>query len=436
MEDDIRAGRLGPGSRLPAQRDLARQLGLNLSTVARAYRELQHRNLVTGNTRRGTIVTGGQSSFPATTSPAARGRIDLTVNRPAVDDFLERLADTLPALATDPRFREMQDYQPPEGAPWARAAGARWVGVNGFTPNVDDIVVTSGAQHALFAILSSFIAPGDVVVADSMTYYGLKALAQMLGFSIVGVGADDEGLSAAEFEATCAQHPVRAIFVVPCMQNPTVVTMSAARRAAIVDIARRHSVFIIEDDVYGPMLEQRPPAIATLAPDFTFYVASASKALAPGLRVGYLMTPPGRATVAAEAVRGTAWMPAPLSVLVATRWIEDGTAWRILEAQRHELAARNRIAAQALEGLRFNSHPACMFIWLYLPPPWRSEDFAAAILARGVMVMPASAFASDRAATEHAVRINLGCARSREELAMALGIVAETLLDRPRALFR
>ena len=437
MEDQIRTGQFAPGSRLPAQRELAQKLGLNLSTVARAYRELQHRKLVVGSTRRGTIVTGMSTNWPATVAPSAEGRvIDLTVNRPAVDDFLERLADTLPRLGDDPRFRQLQDYQPPEGASWARMAGQRWIALNGFEPALEDIVVTSGGQHGLFAVMSGFVGAGDVVVADSMTYYGLKALAQMLQFTIVGIGSDDEGLSAAEFEKVCRQHPVKAIFVVPCLQNPTVVTMSADRRAAIVEIARRHKVLIIEDDVYGPMLEKRPPAIVTLAPEITFYIASTSKVLAPGLRVGFLLAPPGRAPVIAEAVRDTAWMPAPLSCLVTTRWIEDGTALRILDAQRDELKARNQLVRDILAGLQFNSDPVCMFIWLFLPPPWRSDDFAANLSARGVRVLPAASFASDRAATEHAVRINLGCARSREELATALRIVADTLAERPKALAR
>jgi DNA-binding transcriptional MocR family regulator len=82
-----------------------------------------------------------------------------------------------------------------------------------------------------------------------------------------------------------------------------------------------------------------------------------------------------------------------------------------------------------------NSDPACMFVWLRVPAPWRSDDFAANALARGVNVMPASAFAVDRSTTEHGVRINLACASSREQLVTALRIVAQTLRDKPRALF-
>jgi DNA-binding transcriptional MocR family regulator len=436
LEARIRSGELGPGSRLPAQRDLAKERALNVSTISRAYRELQTRNLVVGSTRRGTVVTAHARAFPpAPPRPGASAVIDLTVNRPAVDDYLQRLAATLPTLHADPRFRELQEYQPPEGAAWARAAGARWIALNGFTPPPENVVVTSGAQHALLAALCSFIEPDDVVAADRLTYYGLKALAQMLHFRIIGLPSDADGLCADALDEVCRQQRLRAVFTVPCLQNPTVVTMSPARRAAVVAVAERHDVMIIEDDVYGPMLDSRPPAIATLAPHRTFHISSLSKALAPGLRVGYLLCPPGQAMIAAGAVRATAWMPAPLSTLVATRWIEDGTAEAILAAQLAELRARCDLVASVLEGASYESDPCCMFIWLRLPPPWRSEDFCANVLARGVNVMPATAFAADREATEHAVRVNLGCAASREELAAALRIIAATLQDRPRALF-
>ena len=148
-------------------------------------------------------------------------------------------------------------------------------------------------------------------------------------------------MSAEELEEACRRDKVKAVFTVPSMHNPSVVTMSETRRRELVDIAERHDLIIIEDDVYGPMLSSRPPAIVTLAPERTYHISALSKALAPGLRVGYLTCPPGQAMVMAEAVRTTAWMPAPLPLLVASRWLEDGTANAILKAQLAELRARH-----------------------------------------------------------------------------------------------
>jgi DNA-binding transcriptional MocR family regulator len=442
LEEKVRSGLYPPGSRLPPQRDLALELGLNVSTVSRAYKELQARGLIVASKRRGSIVTGGampsvHARVESSPSAAADANavIDLTVNRPATGEFLTQLARTMANIARDPRYPETQEYQPPQGPDWARAAGAQWIAAPGFAPTADNVVVTSGAQHGLYAVLSSLMGHEGVILTDQLTYYGLKALAPVFQFEIVGVPSDEEGLLPDRLEDACKRMRVKAIFVVPNLQNPTVVTMSLARRVALVDVARRHHIAIIEDDVYGPLLRTRLPTIASLCPELTFHVASTSKILAPGLRIGYLHTPPHGAALAAEAVRTTAWMPAPLSTLIVTRWIEDGTAHTILEAQRTELRGRQEIARELLPAELLHSDPACMFVWLRVPPPWRSDDYAANALARGVNTMPASAFAVDRSTVEHGVRINLACAASREQLTRALQILAHTLRDRPRALF-
>ncbi|WP_213303095.1 PLP-dependent aminotransferase family protein [Paraburkholderia sacchari] len=443
LEEQVRSGHYPPGSRLPPQRDLAIELGINVSTVSRAYKELQARGLIVASKRRGSIVTGG--AMPAVQASSQRnaqasgegtnGVIDLTVNRPATGEFLTQLARTMAVISRDPRFAETQEYQPPQGPEWARAAGAKWIAAPGFTPSAENLVVTSGAQHGLYAVLSSLMGHDGVILSDQLTYYGLKALAPAFQFELVGIPSDADGLLPEHLEDACKRMRVKAIFTVPNLQNPSVVTMSLERRLALAEIARRHHVAIIEDDVYGPLLRKRLPTIASLCPELTYHIASTSKVLAPGLRIGYLLTPPHGAALAAEAVRTTAWMPAPLSTLITTRWIEDGTAQVILEAQRVELQARQALARELLPQELLNSDPACMFVWLRVPEPWRSDDFAANAQARGVSTMPASAFAVDRSTTEHGVRINLACASSREELARALQILARTLRDRPRALF-
>ncbi|SAK65023.1 GntR family transcriptional regulator [Caballeronia catudaia] len=436
IEKEIRSGIYPPGSRLPPQRQLASELGINVSTVSRAYKELQLRGLVIGSKRRGSLVTGG--AMPSVeTPPASAGSnvIDLTVNRPATGEYLKCLARTMAELPRDPRFAQLQEYQPPQGPSWARAAGARWMSAPGFAPTADQVVVTSGAQHGLYAVLNSLIGTDGVILADQLTYYGLKALAPVFQFEIVGIPSDRDGLLVEEIERVCKRVPVKAIFTVPNLQNPTVTTMSLERRMALVAVARRHGVAIIEDDVYGPLVAQRLPTIASLCPELTFHIAATSKILAPGLRLGYLSSPQDTAALCAEAVRTTAWMPAPLSMLIAAVWMEDGTAQHIMNAQQAEIRARHDLARELLPQEFLQSDPACMFVWLKLPLPWRADDFAANAKARGVVVMPSSAFAVDRSEIEHGVRINLACAESRDQLVSGLRMLAGTLKDRPRALF-
>ncbi len=177
VQNEIRSGVYPPGSRLPPQRQLATELGINVSTVSRAYKELQLRGLVIGSKRRGSLVTGGAMPSVEPAQPASNAAIDLTVNRPATSEFLNCLARTLAELPRDPRDPQLQEYQPPQGPSWARAAGVQWMAAPDFAPSPEHVVVTSGAQHGLYAVLNSLIGTDGVILADQLTYYGLKALA-------------------------------------------------------------------------------------------------------------------------------------------------------------------------------------------------------------------------------------------------------------------
>ena len=115
IENEIRSGVYPPVSRLPPQRQLATELGINVSTVSRAYKELQLRGLVIGSKRRGSLVTGGAMPSVEPAQATSNAAIDLTVNRPATCEFLNCLARTLAELPRDPRYPQLQEYQPPQG---------------------------------------------------------------------------------------------------------------------------------------------------------------------------------------------------------------------------------------------------------------------------------------------------------------------------------
>ena len=211
--------------------------------------------------------------------------------------------------------------------------------------------------------------------------------------------------------------------------------MSLERRMALVDVARRHGVAISKTIFMARSSHSACRTIASLCPELTFHIAATSKVLAPGLRLGYLLSPPDNAALCAEAVRTTAWMPAPMSMLIAS--ICDRGRHRAAHhgCATDEIRARQDLARELLPQQLLQSDSAYMFVWLKLPLPWRADDFAANAKARGIVVMPSSAFAVDRSEIEHGVRINLACASSREQLVSGLRLLASTLKDRPRALF-
>jgi DNA-binding transcriptional MocR family regulator len=141
------------------------------------------------------------------------------------------------------------------------------------------------------------------------------------------------------------------------------------------------------------------------------------------LRIGYLVLPPSLRGRLRDTEHHTTWYVSPLSTALASRWMEDGTAWRRLLAQRGELAARHRLCARHLGRFDWRGTPHCPHVWL-AAPPGGSDQFAKRALAKGVVVVPASVFAAGRSVSEDGIRISIGAATDRGSLAEGLSRLA------------
>lgn len=433
LAGDIGAGALKPGDRLPTHRDLAYRLGVTVGTVSRGYAEAGRRGLIVGEVGRGTFVRRPASAARALalTGALEPGLIDLTPNRPVLGPQGEALAATLRDICGRADLDEMIGYHPDAGMAAHRATGAAWIGRQVAAAEPERLVVTVGAQHAIAVTLAALTNPGDVVLVEALTWPGVKALASLLHLELEALPMDRDGLEPEAFEAACRARGARVLYCMPTLQNPTTVTQPAERRAAIVEIARRHDVAIVEDDVYGFLPDGAPPPLADLAPERTYYLSGVSKSLAPGLRVGYVLAPAGKTALVAAGVRATTFMTPPLTAEVVATWIADGTAERLVAWQRDEARARQAIAKARLAGIPYKGGGACFHIWLELPSPWRADDFVAQAREGGVAVAPADLFAAGRAPAPHAVRIALGAAPDRAALEQALGTLADILRAPP-----
>ncbi|WP_119460235.1 PLP-dependent aminotransferase family protein [Rhodospirillaceae bacterium SYSU D60014] len=436
---DIRAGRLGRGARLPTHRDLAYRLGVTVGTVSRAYAEAERRGLIGGEVGRGTFVRDGMAAVPSFTmldhgsaEAADAGPVDLSLNFPARNEGDELLAVALSDLAGQPGIATLLDYQPHRGLPRHRAAGADWLKRAGLQLSPDQVVLTAGAQHAMMVVFSTLTRPGDLILTEAATYPGMKTLANLLHLRLQGLAMDEQGLRPDAFEAACRTASPRVLYCLPNIQNPTGSLMSEERRSAIARIAEAHQVAVVEDDVYGFLAEDAPPPLVTRLPQLGHYLTSVSKAMAPGLRVGFLAAPPGTEATFAAAVRTTTWMTTPLSTEIAARWIIDGTGDRLAQSRRTESIVRQEIARRILAGFDYAAHPAGFHGWLTLPEPWRSEEFTAQARLKGVLVTPSEAFAVSRP-SPRAVRLCLSAARTRADLERGLHLLVDLLRTAPDA---
>ena len=436
LDRDIQGGVLPPGTRLPTQRELATRLGLAIGTVSKAYALAERRGLLSGEVGRGTFVRRREPSVRegANDEGDDPALLDLSKGRLVRDPREPTLRRALELISQRPDLDRLVDYyQPAAGMARHRAAGASWLSRSGLEVDPDRIVITSGAQHGAAVVLATIAQPGDLVLAEEVTYAGIKALASLLHLRLRGLPMDEYGIRPDAFEAACRSSTPRALFCVTNLQNPTGRTMPVARRQEIAAIAVAHDVALLEDDVNGFLPSRPEPPLAQLAPSHTYYVTGTSKSLAPGLRIGYVVPPAGRVERIAATVRASTWLTSPILAELVTEWIESGEADEMVEWKRAETAARNRIAREVL-GDWLPAGPVSFHLWLPLPEPWRTEAFVAHARARGVMVTPSQEFMIGRDTAPHAVRVCLGATLSRERLEEGLRRLAVLLEQGPEPL--
>jgi len=438
IDEDVRAGRLQPGDRLPTHRELARRLGVNVMTVTRAYTDAARRGLISGEVGRGTFVRAREEArAPLARLQPHEHAIDMALNVPAADPAAVDLRPLLAGWARRPDEVPLFTSYFSHGLPEHRAAGARWIGaLSGHAVEPERVSICSGAQHALTSVLLTIAAPGDVVLAEDLGYPGMIALAGLLRLRLSAVSTDAGGIDPDAFAAAARRTRARALYVMPSISNPTGTVLSTERREALARIAREHDVALIEDHTYGFLLEASPPPLAAIAPERTWFVESTSKSLAAGLRIGYLVAPEtaDRAVTMTRlggTLAATTWMAAPAMAALASRWIEDGTAHRLVESKRRAASARRVLFDARLGRLGTISHPASCHVWVRLPAPWSGEAFAARAHALGVGVTSAEAFVVGRREAPAAVRVCLGTPPATRDVDRGLSLLASLLDDEP-----
>jgi DNA-binding transcriptional MocR family regulator len=416
LEADIRSGRVAKGDRLPAQRAIAEALNVDLTTVTRAFNEARRRGLVEAQAGRGTFISETLDGKPGN---LAHPLIDLSMNipsQPSDIDFRKIFPHGIAGVLGSARGLLSLHYQESTGSEPDRQAAAGWLGsrIEGVTS--DRIVITGGAQSALFAVCELLLSRGDVVAAGAMTYPGLKAVAIQKGIVLEPLEMDAKGIIPEAFEKVCRDRGPKALYVIPSIDNPTTATLSEDRRRVLATIARKNGVAIIEDDPYAPLKPERTVSMAELAPDMTWHIATLSKCASPALRVAFVVAPNGpKALRLAGVLRATILMAPPLMSALVSRWIAEGALDEITRAIRAENAERQKLAASILGDLGFAADPHGHHLWLRLPGHWRAADFAEHADRAGVSIVPASAFATVAHPVE-AVRISLGVAPDRGDL--------------------
>lgn len=423
LEGDIADGALPAGAQLPPQRDLAYQLKIGVGTVTKVYAEARRRGLITATVGRGSFVAGQSQSSPDA------GLIDFSRNLAPQTAAAARLGDALMALRRRADLAEHLTYAPPAGMTAHRQAGAKWLALSAnFTADWQRLIVCEGGQHALALAFASLCKPGDVVLTEAATFFGVRTAAEQLGFALHGVKMDREGLLPDALDRAAAKTGARVLYTIPTLQNPTGRMMGARRREEIAAVAKKRNLIVVEDDVYAAFASGRDvPTIAELIPERAFYVATLSKMIAPGLRCGYLLTPDEEHFERViKTVRAFSYAPSAIGPLIGTQWIEDGAAPAIAAAVKRDVAARTKFAVEILGKAIEGPHTAVApHVWLPMSE-LKAERVAGAAMRGGVVVTPPSAPIVD-AKEISGLRLCIGAPPDLAALERGLKVVASAL---------
>lgn len=415
----VERGHLKPGEKLPTHRDLAYDLGVTVGTVSRAYAEAVRRDYVSGEVGRGTYVKNKtlseQSPFHIPYDIAG-DMIDFGLNFPAEGERVELVRQSLMAISQDPGLGALMRYQSEQGMEHHRHSFAKWATHLGAPGESERIIVSCGVQHAMTLSLMATSRPGQTLLCEEYTYPGIKTLAAQFGVKLHGIAMDHEGLIPERLEEALIQSGARLLYCMPNFQNPTGTIMGEARRKEIAAIAQKYHVTILEDDIYGFLLgrDNIHTPLCRLLPDQTLYMNGASKCISPGLRIGFILAPEGKVQTLAACMRMNSWMVSPLNAEITARWVEDGTAFELMDWHCREAYERQLVMKNHFKDFTLMSADNAYHAWLHLPEPWHADMYCLRAQERNVNIMPAQVFYAGKYSPINAVRLCYGAPSSLE----------------------
>ena len=433
LREAIRDGRLQGGERLPSSRELARELGVSRGLVQECYSQLLSEGYLTSQTGSATRVAMGAYRAPAKSAqrqgPAPRLIADFRIGVPDLasfprGDWVWAMREACGSVATPDL-----DYGDPRGSAVLRSVLAAYLRrVRAAVADPGQMIVSTGFAQGIILVMRALAQAGvrcaafeDPGYGDAETSETVRAVGAM-GMRAVHVPVDDLGIDVGALENSGAQ----VVVVTPAHQSPTGVVLAAARRHALVEWARRDDAFIIEDDYDSEFRYDREPVgvLQGLAPDRVFTIGTASKALAPAVRLGWVLAPASLGAAVAAEKRISDRGSSTLDQVALAALLQSGRYDRHLRRMRVVYASRRArlIAALARHapGIRLTGLAAGFHAVAHLPAAADEQAVIATARERQVGLQGMDSF---RAATTGPPQLVLGFGEVTER-AIEPGIAA------------
>lgn len=465
----IQAGSLLPGDRLPSLRQLMRQHDVSLSTALEMCHQLESAGWIEARPRSGYFVRrprradaaraarpDEEAALQQTPDPAqyvgiharvsefvAQGRLhpaktNLSIARCAPELYpaeAMRLA-TIRALRQQPEL--LVKAAPHNGDAGFRALLAKRALRIGLTLSPEQVLVTHGCIEALNLALRAVAQPGDTIAVESPTFYGLLQILESLGMRALEIPTSPHtGISIEAMELAVQTYDnIKALVVVPHLQNPLGSIMPDSHKERLVALCEAHAIPLIEDDSYSELVDSDTPLRAIKAWDRTgnvIHCASLHKILAPGLRLGWMAAGRWQARVEMLKYAQTRTNEA-LAQIAAADYMASSAYDRHLRRLRGQLRSQRERTAEAIAtyfpaGCRFKLPQGGLMLWIEMPQGLSSKTVFDAALAEGIMVAPGLMFSNSNR-FEHYLRLNCGWPYSQvlEQAIKRLGAIIGELL--------
>jgi GntR family transcriptional regulator/MocR family aminotransferase len=445
LRQGILSGSLAANTRLPASRQLARDLGINRITVENAYAGLETDGLIYSRMGSGTyvlppdpllVITKDKPGTPwplwqqslemqdgsSKTKPSKEPR--KMIRHPQLISFASGIGDAHLFPAED--FRKVLqtvmrrdgiaalDYGEPNGHAPLRETITHILASQGLHTRAENVLVTAGSQQALSLVSQLLLKPGDVILVESPTYSGALELFRALGFKVVGVPVDRQGMQVEVLEKLLQQHHPKLIYTIPTFHNPTGTCLSTSRRIELIVLADRYNIPILEDDFVGDLRYEgrSQPALKALDPGGrVIYVSTFSKILMPGLRVGFLVAEGPIYQQLVDFKRVNDLATSTLIQRALEVYVTVGRYQSYLRRSCQTFRKRRDAMLSALERYlpsEINLDPphGGLFVWLQLPEKASSDELRDRAWEEGVDISPGNNFFPDQTGGDNWLRLN------------------------------
>lgn len=426
--NQIQTGMLIPGDRLPSVRNVSRQKALSVTTVRQAYQTLEDRGLIEARPQSGFYVRW-RPQKELLTREIRPQEARLEPQRVQLQDLPRRIRDDAssgklvqfgaavpaPDLIPAGRLNNLlariirSGRVPPhllgtaQGNRELRLQVARRAFLSGCSLNADDVYITNGCTEAIYLALRAVCQPGDLVVVESPTYFGILQVIEALDLRVLEIPCDPStGLDLDSLRFALEHHPVRAALVVTNFSNPLGACMPDANKRTLMEMLAEKEIPLIEDDLYGDLhFGERRPVVARSFDNQggVLLCSSYSKSLSPGYRVGWLA--PGRWAEKVERLKAALNLFTPVATQLAIAgFLESGGFDHTLRRMRRVYALRTGKMADAVlrsfpDGTQVSSPQGGYVLWVKLPEAVDSLELYRQGLALGITLAPGYLFASD-----------------------------------------